>query len=208
MKKLDITAVEYQHRNRKLVKKRVVRYREEQKKKGFKNLTVFLSEDFRAELQKLSTEKDYNRQQAMQYIFDVYMQKAMHGVTSNAKQSKDKTDKQPAIVETVKKPNKTTAKKQLFDKAKICSIIVDLRDNKKMTYSAIARELKTRGYRPQTAGKNNFHHSTIINYYKESIKNIDWIWNMRYKNKENFNQTRMELKCYLMQKRVEILKHF
>ena len=177
MKKLDITAVEYQHRNRQQVKNRVVRHREEQKKKGYKNLTVFLSEAFVQELKKLSTEQNYNRQQAMEHIFDVYMQKAMHGVTSNVKQSKDKTVKQTASVKPGGKPNKTPAKttdkKQPFDKAKICSLIVDLRDSKGMGYTDIARELKKRGYSPQTAGKIDFHHSTITNYYKETIKNID-----------------------------------
>ena len=170
MKKLDITAVEYQHRNRQQAKNRVIRHREEQKKKGFKNLTVFLSEAFVNELQKLSVEQNLNRQQAMQHVFDVYMQ---YGVTSNAKQSKDKTVKQTASVKPGVKPNKTPAKttdkKQPFDKAKICSLIVDLKDNKGMGYTDIARELKKRGYSPQTAGKIDFHHSTITNYYKETI---------------------------------------
>ena len=178
MKKLDITAVEHLHRVRQQSKNRVIKFREEQEKRGYKNLTVFLSKGFREELQKLSQEKDINRQQAMQYIFEVYTtqrkvkteQSIVDSVTSNNK----KPAKQTASLEPGGKPKeltgKSTNKKQPFNKAEICRIIVDLKDNKKMSYVSIARELKARGYRPQTASKKDFHHSTITNYYKESIK--------------------------------------
>ena len=165
MKKSNLTAVEYQYKIRQQVKKRVVRHREGQKKKGYKNLTVFLSENFLQELDKLSQEKDYNRQQAMQHIFDIYMH---HSITSNKKNPA----KKPVNIEPAKKPKKTpgktTDKKLPYNKAEICKIIVDLKDNKNMSYSAIARELKARGHSPKTKGKTDFHHSTITKYYKES----------------------------------------
>ena len=172
MKRSNLTAVEYQHRIRKQSKNRAIKHRQEQEKKGYKNLTVFLSENFLLELDKLSQEKDYNKQQSMQHIFDIYM----NSVTSNAKQSKKKTIKKAVIVEPAKKPNKTpvktTDKKQPFNKAEMCRIIKHLKDNKGMGYSAIARELKKRGYSPKTKGKTDFHHSTVKNYYQEIIKNI------------------------------------
>ena len=179
MKKSNLTAVEYQHRIRKQSKVRAIKFREEQEKRGYKIHSIYLSKGFRAELDKLSQEQNLNRQQAMQYIFEAYMdtrkvktkQSIVNSVTSNNK----KPAKQTASIKSGGKPKeltgKSTNKKQPFNKTEICRIIVDLKDNKKMSYVSIARELKARGYRPQTASKKDFHHSTITNYYKESIKN-------------------------------------
>ncbi|MEA1967208.1 MAG: MerR family transcriptional regulator [Thermodesulfobacteriota bacterium] len=57
-----------------------------------------------------------------------------------------------------------------YNKAEICKIVIDLKDNKNMGYSAIARELKSKGFIPKNKNNQNFHHSTIIKYYKEAKK--------------------------------------
>lgn len=95
MKKLNITTVEYQARVRKQAKDRTKRFREEQEKRGYKNLTVYLSKSFRAELERLSREKGLNRQDAMDHIFEIYHQNITNNVTSNEMTSTDKGVKTP-----------------------------------------------------------------------------------------------------------------
>lgn len=104
MKKLNITAVEYQHKVRQLAKARTIKFRKEQEKRGYKNLTIYLSEKFRDELKSLSEDQGLNRQAAMDYIFDIYHQNSINCVTSNVILDIKKTAKSLVNVESVEKP--------------------------------------------------------------------------------------------------------
>lgn len=103
-KKLNITAVEYQHKVRQQSKARTIKFREEQERRGYKNLTAYLSEPFRAELERLATEQGLNRQAAMDYIFRIYLDNVNNSVTSNVILTEDKateTPVNPGPLETV-----------------------------------------------------------------------------------------------------------
>jgi len=95
MKKLNITAAEYQHKVRQQARARTIKFRKEQEKRGYKNLTVYLSEQFRNELERLSTEKGLNRQDAMDHIFEIYHQNTTNYVTNNATKTNHKSVETP-----------------------------------------------------------------------------------------------------------------
>ncbi len=58
-----------------------------------------------------------------------------------------------------------------YDKEKICDVIVELKDNKNMSWTDISRELKKMGYTPENEDKDTFHHLVVSNLYKYAKKN-------------------------------------
>jgi len=100
-----LTAVEFQHRVRQQAKQRVIKFRQEQEKRGYKNLTAFFSEPFRTELDRLQTEKGLNRQQSLDHIFDIYQRAiASNSVTSNATKTESKSTENTEFIDILQKP--------------------------------------------------------------------------------------------------------
>ncbi|WP_300462740.1 hypothetical protein [Desulfobacula sp.] len=81
------TGAEYRNQT----KIRVQKFRQEQERRGYKSISVFISEDFRAELDRLNHEQRFNRQDAMDHIFNIYKK----SVTSNATRTKSDKAKKP-----------------------------------------------------------------------------------------------------------------
>ncbi len=71
--KLKLTGIEYQQWIRQQSKERTLKFRQEQEARGYKNLTIYLSEKFRSELIRLSKDHGLNRQSAMDHILNGYM---------------------------------------------------------------------------------------------------------------------------------------
>ncbi len=69
-----------------------------------------------------------------------------------------------------KSSQKSPLQEKKYDKAKTCNVIVDLKDNKNMTWTEIARELKKMGYTPENENKDTFHHLVVSNLYKYAKK--------------------------------------
>lgn len=69
------TGAEYRHGN----KLRVEKFKKEMAEKGYKNVTVFMSQELREELEQLKEDKGLNRQKALEYIFEIYKK----AITSN-----------------------------------------------------------------------------------------------------------------------------
>lgn len=69
---MDETAEDYRDKIRSQAKTRTARFREEQAKKGYKIITVYMSEETRGILTRVETEKELNRQGAMEHIVTTY----------------------------------------------------------------------------------------------------------------------------------------
>lgn len=54
--------------------KRVKKYREEQEKRGYKNLSLFCSEELRAEFDRLNKENGMSKQDVLDHMFSIYKQ--------------------------------------------------------------------------------------------------------------------------------------
>jgi len=67
MKKPLLTGQEIRHN----AKQRLKRHREEMEKRGYKTVSVFMSQELRAELDRLSVE-GMTKHKALEHIFDVY----------------------------------------------------------------------------------------------------------------------------------------
>lgn len=109
--KLKITPTEYQHKIRKQAKARTIKFRQAQEARGYKNLTIYLSKPFRAELERLADDKGLNRQDAMDHIFEVYQRHVNVCVTSNVTLSRDKSIETSAIPEPSPDPKIKGSKK-------------------------------------------------------------------------------------------------
>lgn len=102
-----LTGSELRHNAR----ERLKRFREEQKKKGYKTITVFASQELRDELVRLEKEMGLTRQEGLQHIFTQYQQNrdikgvacdSSKGVSSNA----DKTPQKKSVIPKDKYPNR------------------------------------------------------------------------------------------------------
>lgn len=72
-------------------KLRAKKFRQEQERRGYKSISVFISKQFLEELDRLKTEKGLNRQDAMDYIFKGYN----NNVTRNATNTDNKGTHNP-----------------------------------------------------------------------------------------------------------------
>lgn len=73
------TGVEYRFE----AKQRVEKFKKNMAEKGYKNMTFFVGEELREELDILKKEKGLNRQQALEYIFEKYKSIVTGNETSN-----------------------------------------------------------------------------------------------------------------------------
>lgn len=69
MAKQLLTGQEMRHN----AKQRLQKHRETMAKQGFKTVSVFMSEDLRAELKRLGTDMDLTKYDALNHIFNIYL---------------------------------------------------------------------------------------------------------------------------------------
>ncbi len=130
------TGVEYRFE----AKQRVEKFKKNMAEKGYKNMTFFVGEELREELDILKKEKGLNRQQALEYIFEKYKSIVTGNETSN--------------------PSPKDIKKYrewLFLKIK------DLKENNSLTFAQIAEELNKEDL--QTTQGNKWGKNTVKSFF-------------------------------------------
>jgi len=84
MKKLNMTAVEYQHHMRQSQRARTQKFKADMAAKGYKTFTVYLSQDNRDLIDDICKDKGLNKLDAIEFIFDVYRSKIDNNVINNS----------------------------------------------------------------------------------------------------------------------------
>ncbi len=69
---------------RRMANERVKKYRQAQIERGYKNLSIFCSLELRAEFERLKTEKGFNKQESIDYIFNIYRDSTYNSTCNKA----------------------------------------------------------------------------------------------------------------------------
>ncbi len=131
---------------------RVQHFKQKMNEQGYKNVTVFMGESLRAELERLKHEKGLNRQEAVEYIFEVYNQNITGNITSN-------DDKKPSnVLGTEETKEKELVSIPLWGtpeyKSYLLATIKNLQE-KNLNNTQIVQKLDDDGIRPLKAKKWN-----------------------------------------------------
>lgn len=97
-----MTGAEHRHTS----KSKDENFRQEQEKQGFKNISIFLSEKFIAELDRLKAEKGMSRQAAMEYVFDIYEKNVVTEPCEPVPEKPVKMESEIQPIERVPEPGK------------------------------------------------------------------------------------------------------
>lgn len=186
MKKLNITGEEYKHRTRQQAKARTAKFREEQERRGYKNLTAYLSKPFRDELERLSTDQGLNRQDAMDHIFNIYQ----HAINDNAKSYEINNVTSDVIKENELDlfGNDQTGPDQEQDHADYLFTEIDRMKREGKSSAKIGEFFNSQNVLTASGGK--FGRSTADAFYKARLKAQGLRWNKNTKKSEPITEER------------------